>query len=557
MENEAIILTVVAIVLFLIIKSVIDRRNDRKRIEDIINFEWGKKPGQEYSPGKLESIKNYYEKYKGKNDVDDITWNDLDMDELYMMLNHTESSMGEEVLYRMLRKPVFDKEEIKRRNSIINYYYENDQNRKNIQRQLIKVGKDSKKSFYEYLSKLDTVKKEKNTVHYIINALWLISIIGIIVDIKIFAVLLGINAFYSIVTYYKRKAQIEVYYYVLNRIMRMLYGAQSMAKCKDDIIRTEVNEINKLIKEFDEFKRSSHIVLAINGGNLSDILLDYFRILTHTDLIKFNLMYSIVMEKTDKLMRIHELIGKLDALIAIASFRQMQYENGWCVPEFVDEARYLSFEEGYHPFLDNPVYNDFSTEECILLTGSNASGKSTFLKTIAINGILAQTVVTCLAKKYKSSFFKVMTSMALSDNIFSNRSYFIVEILSIKRIIDEVNNCSVLCCIDEVLRGTNTIERIAASGEILKNIAGKKILCFAATHDTELAEILADYYSNYHFREKIVDDRVEFDYKIHKGYSQTRNAIKLLKMLEIDDSIVENAVNAAYNFEKNKQWEKL
>lgn len=96
----------------------------------------------------------------------------------------------------------------------------------------------------------------------------------------------------------------------------------------------------------------------------------------------------------------------------------------------------------------------------ILLTGSNASGKSTFLKTVALNLIIAQTICTCTAQKFESDFYHVMTSMALRDSLDKNESYYIAEIKAMKRIMDVDRNIKVFCCIDEILRGTNTVERI-------------------------------------------------------------------------------------------------
>ena len=103
------------------------------------------------------------------------------------------------------------------------------------------------------------------------------------------------------------------------------------------------------------------------------------------------------------------------------------------------------------------------------MTGSNASGKSTFLKTIALNVILSQTIFTCISHTYEGDYLKVMTSMALRDNLEGGESYYIVEIKSLQRILEECKKDQpVLCIVDEVLRGTNTIERIAASSRILK-----------------------------------------------------------------------------------------
>ena len=218
----------------------------------------------------------------------------------------------------------------------------------------------------------------------------------------------------------------------------------------------------------------------------------------------------------------------------------------------------MEVEDLYHPLLSEAVANSFSVEGGTLVTGSNASGKSTFLKNVAMNAILAQTIGVCTCSSYQAPFFKVMTSMSLRDNIESGESYFIVEIKSLKRILDASKKPEpLLCVIDEVLRGTNTIERIAASSRILAKLDQKWILSFAATHDIELSYILEHRYANYHFEEEVKEKEVVFSYILKKGRATSRNAIKLLNMLEYDPEIVADAAKAASDFEKNGVWKTL
>lgn len=117
-----------------------------------------------------------------------------------------------------------------------------------------------------------------------------------------------------------------------------------------------------------------------------------------------------------------------------------------------------------NPLLTHPVANSLYAEGGILLTGSNASGKSTFMKNMAVNAILAQALNTSLSKRYRGVVCRIMTSMALRDNLAQGESYFVVEVKSLKRILEASREKTpLLCVIDEVLRGTNTTERIAAS----------------------------------------------------------------------------------------------
>jgi DNA mismatch repair ATPase MutS len=259
------------------------------------------------------------------------------------------------------------------------------------------------------------------------------------------------------------------------------------------------------------------------------------------------------MEHKDSLDNILTITGRLETEISIACYRESVKDN-YCIPEFKGNS-YVSHDL-YHPLIENAVNNDIDTARGILITGSNASGKSTFLKTCALNALLAQSIHTVLAKDYTAPLYRIYSSMALKDDIFEGDSYYIVEIKSIKRILDAAQEKGnpVLCFVDEVLRGTNTVERIAASTQILKAFSGKDILCLAATHDIELTTLLKDYFDVYHFEGEVTDNDVRFDYKIKSGPATNRNAIKLLSVLGYDENIVDNAQKLAEKFLATSQW---
>ena len=111
-----------------------------------------------------------------------------------------------------------------------------------------------------------------------------------------------------------------------------------------------------------------------------------------------------------------------------------------------------------------------------------------------------------------------------------------------------------LCMADEVLRGTNTIERIAAAAQILLSLRREQVICLAATHDIELTYILEAWYENYHFGEEVRERDVLFSYELKKGRASTRNAIRLLEMMGYDEKIVRGAGRAARAFEESGVW---
>jgi len=144
---------------------------------------------------------------------------------------------------------------------------------------------------------------------------------------------------------------------------------------------------------------------------------------------------------------------------------------------------------------------------------------------------------------YKTSYFNIISSISPSDDITKGKSYYLAEAEAVLRIINSLNDkVSTLCIIDEIFRGTNPLERTSASLEILRYIINKNAIPVVATHDLEIAELVGDQYQCYYFSEDVDEENgLKFDYKMKKGISPTRNAIKLLKYLKYPSIITENA----------------
>ena len=133
----------------------------------------------------------------------------------------------------------------------------------------------------------------------------------------------------------------------------------------------------------------------------------------------------------------------------------------------------------------------------------------------------------------------------------AGESYYIAETKSLKRILDALKEDSaVLCVVDEVLRGTNTVERIAASSVVLQVMAEAGALCLAATHDIELCDLLSDSYDLYHFEEQVGEGEMIFDFLLREGRATSRNAILLLRLMGFDEELVQRAFSRAQILEQ-------
>lgn len=553
-----IVLIILAVFAAIIFIAFLVSKSSQKTQYIKIAASYGKLRKYEFTYEEYESISHYFKNTLDENKpyIDDITWNDLDMDKIFMMINNTNSSVGRDYLYKILRVPVTNVEELKERERLIQFFEEHKHERVVIEQSYDNMGFTRKISISDHVDRLLNLKAAPNSPHFIMLLCVIAAIIyTITIDPTFGLLLILVTVGVSVYSYYKIKSRIDSFFTCVRQIVAMINTAKKICSLNIEEL-SEYNEyLKKHIATFRKVTMNSWLLVSgkTTSGNLSDMLMEYVRMFTHVDLIKFNNILKYLDKKKDDIYDLMEILGKIEAIISIASFRHLL--PYFVRPEFSNDNT-LSVRDVYHLSIKEPVSNSITVNNSVLLTGSNASGKSTFLKSIAINTILAQSINTCPCEHYKAPFYHVMSSMALTDNLDSGDSYYIVEIKSLKRIVDAAknNNTKILCFIDEVLRGTNTVERISASTEILKSLSDSGAMCFAATHDIELTDLLAKHYSNYHFTEEVKDGKVIFSYVLHEGKATSRNAIKLLEIIGYEKDIIEKAENRANNFVKEGVW---
>lgn len=538
--------------------AIFENRRRLKYIKLNIINQYGKEIDLDEVMIKMNNVSSYFRNKNEKNTIDNITWNDLNMDDVFKKINNTQCTAGQEVLYDILRKPLYNKEVLIKRDKVIDYFRNNEKERQAIQLILGKIGKSDELYITNCLFNEADDSKSKLLKYRLLSWLPTLSLLLLLINPMFLALTIGLavlNVFISQRSKVKNYDASGFSYMisiinVANKIKNM-----NIKEIEENVYSVEINLNNvKHIKRKSVGSETKSIMSDM------DVFSEYANLIFLKELKTYEKVKNTIIKNKEDLKAIYEYVGMIDALIAIASFRDSLsfYTKPILTKSKSKKENYIEFEKIYHPLIKNPVLNSGNFSRGVLLTGSNASGKSTFIKTVAINAILAQTIYTCFAKEYKSSYFNIYTSMALKDDINSSESYYIVEIKSLKRILDSINNdIPCLCFVDEILRGTNTVERIASSSEVLKSIENDNTICFAATHDVELTYILEDLFDNYHFEETITDDDIKFDYKLHTGRAETRNAIKLLGFMGYDKDLVARADSRAKMFLENGDWENL
>ena len=241
-------------------------------------------------------------------------------------------------------------------------------------------------------------------------------------------------------------------------------------------------------------------------------------------------------------LRAFSIIAHFEGLLSLAT---LKYNFGdWTKPKILDNPQLdrIIAQEINHPLIpkENAVANDYTAwdHQLALITGSNMAGKSTFLRTIGINAVLAYAGAVVCAKQFSLPIYSLVSYMRIKDNLNESTSTFKAELDRMKFILDMLEtDKNTFVLIDEMLRGTNSVDKYLGSKAIIRKILAVDGKGMVATHDLQLASLEEEYagkLKNFHFDIQVKDDEMLFDYKLKDGKCTIFNASLLLKGIGID-----------------------
>lgn len=284
--------------------------------------------------------------------------------------------------------------------------------------------------------------------------------------------------------------------------------------------------------------------------NRFDVRLNVFAFIFLNTFLLWDLRQALALNKWKKkngenLNGWFNAIAEMEVLSSVATLAFNQ--PAFCYPVISDEHFTLQSAELGHPLIAagkrvNSSFTTNGTGKVSIITGSNMGGKSTFLRSIGVNIVLAMMGAPVCADSFTVSVVSLMSSMRIADNLAESTSTFYAELKKLKSIIEAVNNKErIFILLDEILRGTNSLDRHTGSGALIKQLIKQHAVAVIATHDVELAK-LEDAYpsaiSNYHFDVQVADDELYFDYKLKPGICTSLNASILMRKIGIE---LENA----------------
>ena len=263
-------------------------------------------------------------------------------------------------------------------------------------------------------------------------------------------------------------------------------------------------------------------------------------------LLLWNIQQALSLEKwkTAYDLRVRKWFNSLGDWEALSSFAVLHFnQHDWVFPIILPTHFYIKAAGLGHPLIapEKRVNNEIDIEQkaaVMLVTGSNMAGKSTYLRSIGINIILAMAGAPVCAKTFECSVVQLMSSMRITDNLEESTSTFYAELKKLKTIIEKVNEkAPVFVLLDEILRGTNSLDRHTGSKALIKQLIAKEAVAVLATHDVDLATLQSEFTHhiyNYHFDVQVNGEELYFDYKLKPGVCQSLNASILMKKIGIE-----------------------
>jgi len=534
-----IIIFVVVITIFAV--TIASKIQSNKKMRSDLVSDFGKPPNKRNT--EFESISKYYNHTKqDSTHIDKITWNDLDMDSVFERVNTCKSSVGEEYLYSILHQPENKLNKLEDRERLIKLFADDSNARLEAQYAMAKLGKLNYNGIAYLIFSSDTKILRWSGLYSFLAVCPILSIIAMFINLNIGIAGIILSFLVNLFVHYHTVKSVNSDLPTVGYFSSMMRCIKRLLRIKELSSRPIGETLTRLYGVFKTVASNAPSATSGMGGDAVDMFWTYFTILFLYDVRHYNKLMQKISKNSETFHEVFKILGEIEVALAVLSFRKSL--PTFTQPTFHDENK-LCFTDIYHPLIENPVTNTYEVKRNILLTGSNASGKSTFIKTLAINGILAQTIYTCTATQFSARFSHVVTAMAVQDNLQEGDSYFVVELKSLKRIIDLAKERFCICYVDEILRGTNTVERIAAATAVLEYLHKQNCICIAASHDIELTKLLAENYENLNFSEYVTEEGIKFDYKLKQGASATRNAIKLLKVIGFADDITERAEQMA------------
>ncbi|WP_298417006.1 DNA mismatch repair protein MutS [uncultured Kordia sp.] len=538
------ILGTVSILIFIFLFNNYSKKKKKEKLKKSLLGNWGKPKKKERF--NFDLIAKYFVNNTDQKNVfhriSDKTQADLDLHELFKFIDRTCSKVGQQYLYYKLRT-IPSLKVLLKFDTLVEVFQKDASLR--IQSQLL-LSELRFHSAYDLENLLNGLQVKKSKIVWLAHCLNIGTILFFCLGFYNPTFFLCIAPIYMVNVYLHIKNKRNVNYYLSGvkqlskalRITKKLESYEAIKKHYEDFLFIKKIDAIKLKTEFLGFETN---LLTNEYFFAIWMVIESFKVFLNIEFLVFNSFIDGITEEKDSIKALFVRIGEIDAAIATASLKSGELQT--CTPEFAT-TKTMEVSEIMHPLVDKCVANDLHIiDKSVLITGSNMSGKTTFIRTVGINSLLAQTLHICFAKTYKAPFLKLYSSIRISDDLLKKTSYYLEEVQTMKTLLDaSINEIPCLFILDELFKGTNTIERISGGKGILSYLNENQNIVFVSTHDIELTEMLQiTGYELFHFSETIANETLVFDHKIKSGRLTTQNAIRILELYDYPKEIITDA----------------
>ncbi len=501
--------------------------------------------------------------------LDERTWNDLNMDDVFAAIDRTGSTAGQHALYHRLRTtPTGDA--LDTFESLVTAVSENRAMRERAQVALARLTDPQGYNLW-WLARPDAVKSPGWYAMFPVLALLPVALLAILpLEPRVLPVLIA-SLVFNVLVHFATFQHVGATAGAFRQLAPIIATGQALQFLAGDEIEPIVGPLHHDLPALSRLKTISRwvsgdpfmLALSTNpaAGVVSDLantIYEYLNFVLPIDAVGMYLGSADLRKHGPGLLRVIAAIGDVDSALSVGSLRTER--SDWTRPTFVPPGATAVLTDARHPLVTDAVPNSITLAPGfgVLVTGSNMSGKSTFLRTVGVSAVLAQTIHTCFASEYAAPVFHVQSCIGRSDDLLSGKSYYLVEVEALLSLVAASAEAAPhLFLLDELFRGTNAVERISAGQSVLTELirsptASKTHVVLAATHDGELVELLADSYSAWHFGDAIGKEGLTFDHRLKPGRATSRNAIALLRQHGAPPALVERALASAAALDRER-----
>lgn len=487
--------------------------------------------------------------------IDDRTWDDLTLDSVFAAIDRTESSIGQQVLYHRLRSaPVADN--LEAFDALTARMMSNLDERERAQ---IVLARLRDPAGYDLWALVQPGALETQPWHVSFPLIGGAVLAGLLLNPfwpglwLVVVVLAPANLVLRVVSARRLASVLGAF----RQVGPLLTAAAALSPLADGPWSAITGPLRAGLPRLARLRRYARWVgrdsAPAAAGDIASTALEYLNLLFLLDL---NALYFAAREIKacgPSLLSVIAAVGEIDAAISVASFRA---GCRWTTPEFDEPGKPAAFEGLRHPLIEHAVPNTIALAPPygVLVTGSNMSGKTTLLRTLGVTVIMAQMIKTCIAESSHSPVLRVRSCIGRSDDLLQGKSYYLGKVEAVLELVAaSARRDQHLLLFDELFRGTNAVERIAAGEAVLRHITRTdRHIAIAATHDGELLDLLRDRYRPFHFTDRLDADGLVFEYRLQPGPATTRNAIALLKLHGAPAGVVARALELASELDRQR-----